>query len=394
MKNKKRIVGVVLTVISVIIILMLVFMRPIAVEQGEPEIDTNVDLFLINEPLKDKVVMNKAISENSIGMNNELPNYYHSVSDADESFVYLGGAGGIYRIASGIEVKKLYSAPMIAGAALHGGYIFSLEYNTSDEGMTVELIKINKESFDKEVLTRVSSASYDLRIFDNTLIISEAVLGEYGIETAYQAYTINDEGNLMSDISEDVCGQFELPDGYEEDMRFLINPWFSMKYFGYACFTKVTGEMSINSVWIKKEDQALAEEIVTCNGDPLLTKNKIFYCSSDEKVLAQLIFDNLQETVLYDIPADKHLSLLTYDTDWVYVLQMSDTNVGSDPSGIIMRVNLQDHRTEEIFQLQTGSFIGNFNVYGDNCYFILSDEDNSSHWECYNLTNSIMTTIR
>ena len=392
MKNKKHIVGVVLTLISVIVILMLLFVRLIPVEQREPEIDIDVDLLLPNELSKDKIVMDKVVSENSI--NSDLPNYYHSVSDADESFVYLGGAGGIYRIDSGLEVKKLYSASGIAGAALYGDYIFSLEYNASSEGMAAELIRINKISFEKEVLTQVSSGIYDLKIFDDTLILSEEVLGQYGIETVYQAYTLDKEGKLSTNMPKNICTQFEMTDGYGEDMRFLINPWFSMKYFGYACFTKVTGEMSINSVWIKKEDQALAEEIVTCNGDPLLTKNKIFYCSSDEKVLAQLILDNLQETVLYDIPADKHLSLLTYDTDWVYVLQMSDTNVGSDPSGIIMRVNLQDHRTEEIFQLQTGSFIGNFNVYGDNCYFILSDEDNSSHWECYNLTNSIMTTIR
>ena len=125
-----------------------------------------------------------------------------------------------------------------------------------------------------------------------------------------------------------------------------------------------------------------------------MAKDKIIYCSSDGNVLAQLIFDNSQETPLYDIPADKHLSLLTYDTDWVYILQMSDTDVGSDSYGAVMRVNLNDYRTEEIFQLQAGSFIGDFNVYGDNCYFILSDEDSSSHWECYNLTNSIMTTIR
>lgn len=393
MRNKKRIVGVVLTVISVMIILMVVFVRPIAVEHRKSEIDTNVDSLLINEPLKNKEVINKAISENRMGMKNELPNYYHSVSDADESFVYLGGAGGIYRIASGFEAKKLYSASGIAGAALYGDYIFSLEYNTSSEGMVAEIIKINKVSFEKEVLTQVSSASYDLKILDDTLILSEAVLGQCGIETIYQAYTLDKEGDLSTNIPENIRTQYELTDGYEKDMRFLINPWFSMKYFDYICFAKIVEE-GINGVWVKKKNQPLAEEIVICNGDPLLTKDKIFYCSSDEKVLAQLIFDNLQETPLYDIPADKHLSLLTYDTDWVYVLQMSDTNVGSDPSGIIMRVNLQDHRTEEIFKLQTGRFIGNFNVYGDNCYFILSDEDGSSHWECYNLTNSFMTTIR
>ena len=98
MKNKKPIVGVVLTLISVIVILMLLFVRLIPVEQREPEIDIDVDLLLPNELSKDKIVMDKVVSENSI--NSDLPNYYHSVSDADESFVYLGGAGVIYRIDS------------------------------------------------------------------------------------------------------------------------------------------------------------------------------------------------------------------------------------------------------------------------------------------------------
>ena len=66
MKNKKHIVGVVLTLISVIVILMLLFVRLIPVEQREPEIDIDVDLLLPNELSKDKIVMDKVVSENSI----------------------------------------------------------------------------------------------------------------------------------------------------------------------------------------------------------------------------------------------------------------------------------------------------------------------------------------
>lgn len=205
MKNKKHIVGVVLTLISVIVILMLLFVRLIPVEQREPEIDIDVDLLLPNELSKDKIVMDKVVSENSI--NSDLPNYYHSVSDADESFVYLGGAGGIYRIDSRLEVKKLYSASGIAGAALYGDYIFSLEYNASSEGMAAELIRINKISFEKEVLTQVSSGIYDLKIFDDTLILSEEVLGQYGIETVYQAYTLDKEGKLSTNMPKNMALQ-------------------------------------------------------------------------------------------------------------------------------------------------------------------------------------------
>ena len=59
----------------------------------------------------------------------------------------------------------------------------------------------------------------------------------------------------------------------------------------------------------------------------------------------------------------------------------------------IMRVNLQDHRTEEIYELQAGTTIYNFNVYDNNCYFILSDTDSNSRWECCNLTDFTITEI-
>ena len=36
----------------------------------------------------------------------DVPNYYSSVSDADESGVYLGGAGSIYRVDSESEAEK------------------------------------------------------------------------------------------------------------------------------------------------------------------------------------------------------------------------------------------------------------------------------------------------
>lgn len=57
----------------------------------------------------------------------DIPNYYHSVSDADESGIYLGGVGGIYRMDSEAGVQTLYSSPHIAGAALYGDYVFALE---------------------------------------------------------------------------------------------------------------------------------------------------------------------------------------------------------------------------------------------------------------------------
>lgn len=393
MKNKKRKLGTIFTIIIVVIILTAVFVRSMSGIKGKSEIDTDVDTSLINEPSKNEPIKNEVVSENPLETKNELPNYYHSVSDADESFVYLGGAGGIYRIASGSETKKLYSSPQIAGTALYRDYIFSIEYNMSDEDLVAELIKINKISYEKEVLVQISPSSYDLKIFGDTLILSETVLENYGMKTIYQAYTLNEEGNLMADMPENVCEQFESKDGYGQDIRFLINPWFSMKYFNYICFTEIAEAESLNNVWIKKKDQASAEKIVICNSDPLLAKDKIFYYNHDEKVLALLIFDNLQAILLYDIPEGNHLSLLTYDTDWVYFLQMPDTDADSDSSQVIMRVNIQNHKTEEIFRLQTGASISNFNVYGNYCYFILSNADKSGGWKCYDLTNSVMTAI-
>ncbi len=320
------------------------------------------------------------------------PNYYHSVSDADAASVYLGGVGGIYRIDSESEVQTVYSAPHIVGAALYGDYVFSLEYIVTDNGMTVALIRINTDDSAKEVVTQVNSGSYDLKIIDNMLILSEEILGDYGIETVYQAYTLDDNGNLTSEIPQDVYAQFVLPDD-EEGMRLLIDPWFSTKYFDYVCFIKGIGVMDINSVWIRKENEESAEEIVACVGMPLVGKDKIFYCDSDGKTLLQHSLDNSQETVLYEIPDDDDLLLLTYDAEWVYFRQKAELDEYNELPSFIMRVNLQDHRTEEIYELQPGSAINNFNVYDNNCYFILSDTEGPDGWICCNLNDLSIVEI-
>lgn len=321
-------------------------------------------------------------------------NYYHSISDVDETSVYLGGAGGIYEI-NRFAVGTIYSAPHMAGAALYKNYVYSIEYNVTDNGMTAELIRIKKDSSGKEVLTQISAGSYDLRIIDNILVISEYNMEDHGPVSLFYAYMLDNGGNLTPETPQDAYAQFGLPDGYEDGMHFLINPWFSAQSLGYTCFIKDAGVMNTNSVWIKRAEQEDAEEVVTCQGQPLLTKDTIFYCDSNEKALRQRSLDGAQETVLYEIPDDTGLTLLTYDSEWVYFLEYSrrlregDSN---EPDETIRRVNLQDHSMEEIYVLQSGSYGGNFNVYGNYCYFILSSAD-SNRWVRYNMTNGEMTTI-
>ena len=322
-------------------------------------------------------------------------NYYHSISDVDETSVYLGGAGGIYEI-NRFAVGTIYSAPHIAGAALYKNYVYSIEYNPTDNGMTAELIRIKKDGTGKEVLTQISAASYDLRIIDNILVISEYNMEDHGPVTLFYAYTLDNGGKLTSETPQDAYAQFGLPGGYENGMHFLINPWFSTQSLGYTCFIKDAGVMNTNSVWIKRKEQEDAEEMVICQGQPLLTKDTIFYCDSNEEALRQRSLDGAQETVLYEIPDDTGLTLLTYDSEWVYFREYSrrlregDSN---EPDETIRRVNLQDHSTEEIYVLQSSSdSVENFNVYGNYCYFILSGAG-SNRWVRYNMTNGEMTTI-
>lgn len=348
---------------------------------------------IFNEENKEYEYANKEELEDEI--NTEVTeftsNYYHSVSDVDEKSVYLGGVGGIYRIDSESEVQTFYSAPYIAGAALYGDYVFALEYAVTDNGMTAALIRINTDDLTKEIVTQVSSGSYDLKTIDNMLILSEKIIGDYGIETVFQAYTLDDKGDLTSDIPQDVYTQFLLPDANEEGMRLLIDPWFSTKYFDYVCFMKAVGEIDINSIWIRKGNEESAEEIVICVGKPLMSKDKIFYCDSEGKNLLQHFLDNSREMVLYEIPDDDNLLLLTYDAEWVYFLQKAEIDEYNELSSSIMRVNLQDNRTEMIYELQPGSAVNNFNVYDNNCYFILSDTDSPDGWICCNLADfSIM----
>lgn len=321
-------------------------------------------------------------------------NNYHSISDVDETSVYLGGAGGIYEI-NRFAVGTIYSAPHMAGAALYKNYVYSIEYNVTGNGMTAELIRIKKNGSDKEVLTQISAASYDLRIIDNILVISEYNMEDHGPVSLFYAYMLDNGGNLASDTPQDAYARFGLPDGYEDGMHFLINPWFSTQSLGYTCFVKVAGVMDINSIWIMWEGQETAEEVVTCSGQPLLTEDTIFYCDSTGETLIQRSLSNIQETVLYEIPDDTGLTLLTYDSEWVYFLEYSrrlreDDNYESDET--IRRVNLQDHSMEEIYVFQSGSYGGNFNVYGNYCYFILSSAV-SNRWVRYNMTNGEMTTI-
>ena len=323
-----------------------------------------------------------------------VPNYYHSVSDVDETSVYLGGAGGIYEI-NRFAVGTIYSAPHMAGAALYRNYVYSIEYNVTGNGMTAELIRIKKDGSDKKVLTQISAGSYDLRIIDNILVITEQILGNYGLETVFYAYTLDNEGNLASDTPLDAYTQFGLPNGYEDGMHFLINPWFSTQSLGYTCFVKAAGGMDINSIWIMWEGKETAEEVVICSGQPLLTEDTVFYCDSNGETLIQRSLSDKQETVLYEIPDSNSLSLLTYDSEWVYFIQEPTTNEHREVNASIMRVNLQDHQAEEVYQLRYNYSMSNFNVYGSNCYFILTDAETSQYiqWIRYNLVSGEVTTI-
>ena len=324
----------------------------------------------------------------------DVPNYYSSVSDADESGVYLGGAAGIYEINQSF-CRTLYPAPHIAGAALYKNYIYSIEYKVTDNGMTADLIGIKKDGSDKEVLTQISAGSYDLRIIDNILVITEQVLGDNGPETVFYSYTLDDEGNLASNTPLDAYTQFGMPNDYEDGMRFFINPWFSTKYFGYFCFTKAAEVTDINSIWISGGNREALDEVVTCSGQPLLTKDTIFYCDSNKETLRQRSLDSAQETVLYEIPDDDSLSLLTYDSEWIYFLQEPTTNEHHEVNAFIMRVNLQDHQAEEVNQLRYGHYMSNFNVYDNNCYYILTDAETTQYiqWIRYNLVSGEVTTI-
>ncbi|MDE5865321.1 MAG: hypothetical protein K2H31_01800 [Lachnospiraceae bacterium] len=317
----------------------------------------------------------------------DAPNYYHFVSDVDESSVYLGGAGGIYRVDSESGAQIIYPTPYISGAALYGDYVFSIEYNVTDSGMTADLIRINKDGSGKEIMTQISSGSYDLKIIDNMLTLIEEIIGNDGLETVFQYYILDDEGNLASDSPEDVYSQFELSDECGDDAHFLINPMFSTKYFGYSCFVRAVGETDVNSVLIIKGDEESSEEVFECSGEPLAAKDRFFYYDSNGETLVQHPLDNSQETVLYESSDDDILQLLTYDDEWIYAIRRPRIDEGNELSSCIMRVNLQDYRTEEIYEMQAGSYISNFNVYGNDCFFILSDSDHISRWECCNLTD-------
>ena len=412
MRIRKTSILAILAAVILIVGLTSIFVTSSQLTKGEDEADVSADETSLSEDDNDQNTVSESrdmanAAENLVvniedfyttnmgDPSNLYYNYYHSVSDVDETSVYLGGVGGIYEINPSFY-GAIYRAPYIAGAALYKNYIYSLEFNVTDNGMAADLIRIKKSGLDKEVLTQVSGAGYDLRIVDNILVISEYNMEDNGPVILFYAYTLDDEGNLTSDVPQDAYAWFDLPDGHASDMHYLIDPWFSTKCLGYSCFMKAAGVMDVNSVWIMREGQETAEEVAACHGGPLLTKDTVFYCDSNEQNLIQRSLDNAQETVLYEIPDGYSISLLTYDSEWVYFeryLPTSREGGSNELSSAIMRVNMQDRGTEVIYELQPelGQTISNFNVYGNDCYFILGAGGN--RWVRCDLISGEVTTI-
>ncbi|MCM1039896.1 MAG: DUF5050 domain-containing protein [Ruminococcus sp.] len=318
------------------------------------------------------------------------PNYYHPLSDSDGDVIYFGGAGRIYKATLESEVHSIYCTPHIAGAALYGDYIFSLAYHVTDDGMTADLIRLNKNGLNKEVLTQVDPGSYDLRIVESTLVVSEDILTDYGPVREFQAYTLDSEGNLLSDMPQGTYERFGPPEESDEGLRYLIDPWFSTEYYGYTCLIKPEGVIDINSIWIKESNEESAEEILTCRGEPLIAKDIIFYCDSERETpaLMQYFLKDATERELYKIPGDYKPRLFTYDDEWVYFLQEPNVEERGGLSSFLTRVNLQDGQIENIRELSEDESISNFNVYDSYCYFILKSAESSGEWEILGLDST------
>lgn len=201
----------------------LIFLYGCSVSDFEAEIGTEETISVEEQILTDTFenAVEKDIGTEYEITNTLVPNYYNSISDADETGIYFGGVGGIFKVDFATGVQVLYETPHILGAALYKDFIFSIEYHDTDHGMSAELIRIRKDGTDKTVMTQVSTGSYDLKLYGNNLVITDEFLGDTGLKTKYQSYTLDAGGNLTSDKAVEICDQFEIPKEYGADMHFM-----------------------------------------------------------------------------------------------------------------------------------------------------------------------------
>ena len=319
-----------------------------------------------------------------------LPNYYHYESDADETAVYLGGVGGIYKVGRTTS-EVVYSnlnvpGSSVLGVALYKDYIYSIEDIYLNDAVTVNLIRMHKDGSGREVLTQLHPGCYDLRITDNMLVIESQILGEYTPEKVYTAYTLDEEGSLVSDVPADAYSEFELPDDVDRAKGFLIDPWFSTKYYGYRCYAKPEGD-DLSSIWIERENGEPAKKVAVCSGNPILTNDMIYYYDRNRAIIMQCSLNDEQETGICDVTPGDRLTLFTYDDEWLYFLQEPELNETIATPTFVVRLNLKHPGSEIVYQLEPVESVYYFSVYGDRCYFVFTDKPNGARWMSCDLSH-------
>lgn len=312
-----------------------------------------------------------------------IPNYYHYESDADEAAVYLGGVGGIYRVDQNTS-EVVYSNLNVAGssvlgAALYKDYIYSIEDIYLNDNVTINLIRMKKDGTGREVLTQLHPGSYDLKIIDNTLVIESHILGEYAPEKVYTAYTLDEEGNLMSDVPMDAYSEFVFPADADRVKGFLIDPWFSTKYYGYRCYARQEGD-DLSSIWIERENGEPAKKVAVCSGEPILTDDMIYYYDRDQAIIMQCYLSDTQAIGICDVTPGDRVTLFTYADEWLYFLQEPELNETTATPTSVARINLKHPGVETVYELQPGESVYYFSVYQDRCYFVFTDKPNGARW--------------
>lgn len=319
-----------------------------------------------------------------------FPNYYHYESDADETAVYLGGVGGIYKVGETTSevVWSNVNVPgsSILGVALYKDYIYSIEDIYLNDNVTINLIRMNKDGSGREVLTELQPGSYDLKITDNTLVIESQIPGEYMPEKVYTAYALDEEGNLISDVPTDADSEFELPDDADRAKGFLIDPWFSTKYYGYRCYAKQEGD-DLSGIWIERENGEPAKKVAVCSGNPILTNDMIYYYDRDQAIIMQCSLNDAQAVGICDVTPGDRLTLFTYDDEWLYFLQEPEMNETIATPTFVVRLNLKHPGSEMVYQLEPVESVYYFNVYGDRCYFVFTDKPNGARWMSCDLSH-------
>ncbi|MDO4333077.1 MAG: DUF5050 domain-containing protein [Eubacteriales bacterium] len=290
---------------------------------------------------------------------------YNSLSCRDKNSIYLGGYGHLYQVnsASGEIENTLLPSSNMLGAAAYGEYIYYIEINLGENGLSSSLVRVKKDGSGKESLTELDPGSYDLKIYGQSISVSYQTIQDNRVCSLFLYYELDEEGRLCSEAvpAESICGDFADADGNRLD--FLIDPLFSLQDCGNI-YQYLQMEDSVK-VHILKENGDVLEKKLACSVPPKVINGNLVYYDETGKCLSLYQPDEDAISPLFEATDAEKTEVLNCDNKWIY-FGIYENEDGANM--IVYRINMGNKEAESLFET-SGTEIRYFSVYDGMCYY-------------------------